>query len=372
MTATKWVFWFSAGLVFYVYLGYPALLWVAQLMFRRPVAKSGFEPFVSVLIPAFNEESVIQAKVRSVLHSEYLSDRLEIVVACDGCTDETASRVREIIGNGKSNLRLFDFHENRGKLGTINRVMPHLSGEITVFSDAASLLAPDALRLLIRNFADQKVGAASGVYRVIDKDKAALGKQEDLYWKYETFLKTLESRIGSVIGAHGSLFAVRTHLFPRLDPSVINDDLVIPIRILQQGYRVAYEPAAVSYEQAHEMAGFGRRVRIMAGNIEQLREIAGLLWPPQPLHLFFFLSHKAGRVLVPLGLITLAVSSILLWPQSPYLWLGVGQLAFYVLAALGALFPLRPKALRLPYYFCMINAAVFAAVPRLIRKRGWS
>jgi cellulose synthase/poly-beta-1,6-N-acetylglucosamine synthase-like glycosyltransferase len=235
------------------------------------------------------------------------------------------------------------------------------------FSDAASMLAADSLRTLVQSFSDARVGAASGVYRLLKKDQAQLGAQEDLYWKYETFLKVQESKLGAFTGAHGSLYAIRRALYPFPPVATINDDFTIPMRILERGHRVAYEPAAVAYEEAHEMEGFSRRVRITAGNIEQLREIKGLLWPPRPFVLFCLLSHKTGRLLVPVFMLIALVANIVLRGQFPYKWLLLGQGLFYGIAVLGAMFGLKPKVLRLPYYFCMINSALFAWVYQALR-----
>jgi len=176
------------------------------------------------------------------------------------------------------------------------------------------------------------------------------------------------------LGCHGSLYALRKELYPFPKPGTINDDYVIPIRIVQKGYRVTYEPGAVSVEEAHEMTGFSRRVRIMTGNFEQLSELGALIWPPRPLPLFFFLSHKAGRLLVPLAMIALLITNALLLDRPLYLALGVGQLAFYLLVALGAVVQLKQKLLRLPYYFCMINAAAFVGMYHALigrRQMAW-
>jgi len=202
----------------------------------------------------------------------------------------------------------------------------------------------------------------SGVYRVLNPQQAALGAQEALYWRYETFLKLQEASLGCMLGAHGSLFAIRKHLYPFLPPATINDDFLIPLRVVEQGYRVAYEPSAVAYEQAHEMEGFGRRVRIAAGNVEQLVEAKRLLWPPRPMLLFSFLSHKAGRLLVPLAMLAALAASLALWGHPFYTAMALVQILFYALAVLGAFFPLKPRWLRLPYYFSMINGALFAWV----------
>ncbi len=367
---TRLIFWLSAAVVVYAYLGYPLLLWLVQFLFRRPVRKAPIEPSVSLLISAYNEAQVIAAKVRNSLALDYPPDRLEIVVASDGSTDGTAQIVRSLIGQeSKGRVRLLEFLENRGKVTALNDAVPQLRGEIVAFSDASSMLAKDALRKLVANFADERVGAVSGVYKVLNQDHARLGRQEDFYWKYETFLKLQEAKIGALTGAHGCLYGMCKSLYPFPPPGTINDDFVIPTSVLRRGFRIAYETQAIAYEEAHEMEGFGRRVRIMGGNIAQMREIKGLLWPPRPLVLFCFLSHKGARIIVPLAMISLAVSNVFLWRTPFYAWVVGGQILFYGLALLGALGWLKPKVLRLPFYFCMINASLFAWLYRVVSAR---
>lgn len=363
-------FWISAGFAVYVYLGYPLLVWTLQAVFGSPPRKGPIEPSVSLLVAAYNEAGVIGEKIKNSLALDYPAEKLEIVVASDGSKDATAEIVRSFVAaEGEGRVRLLDFDVNRGKTTVLNEAVPKLRGEIVALSDASSMLAADSIRTLVQHFSDPRIGAVSGVYRLLKKDQANLGSQEDLYWKYETFLKVQEAKVGAFTGAHGSLYAIRRELYPFPSANTINDDFTIPIRILERGHRVAYEPAAVAYEEAHEMEGFSRRVRIMAGNIEQLREIKGLLWPPRPLVAFCLLSHKTGRLLVPLFLLLTLATNIALRDQFPYGWLLLGQVLFYGLALLGSRFKLRPKVLRLPYYFCMINSALFAWVYHALRHR---
>jgi len=362
------VLWCAAGVVFYVYLGYPVLLLVLGGLFARPIEKKPITPSVSLLVAAFNEGDVIEAKIRNALALDYPADRLEIVVASDGSTDGTLELAGKLADGDR--VRVVAYPSNRGKLIVLNDTVPTLKGDVVALSDASSMLEASSLRHLMSNFADPTVGAVSGVYRVQARDEAELGRQEDFYWKYETFVKLQEARLGSILGAHGSLYAFRRSLYPFPEPGTINDDYVIPVRILQKGYRIAYEPRAVAYEPAHEMGGFSRRVRIMAGNLAQLREIKGLLWPPQWLALWFFLSHKAGRLVVPVAMVALLASNALLLDSGLYRALGLLQLAFYALALLGTIHRLRPKVLRLPHYFCMINAAAFVAAYRAVSGRG--
>jgi len=370
MTTTRLLFWISAGVTVYVYAGYPVLLWLLQAVVRTAPRQEPVEPSVSLLVAAYNEAAVIGDKIRNSLALDYPAGKLEIVVASDGSKDATAEIVRSFYKSESERggpIRLLNYEQNRGKMAVLNDAVRELRGDIVAFSDASSMLAADSLRILVQSFNDARVGAASGVYRLLKKDQAQLGAQEDLYWKYETFLKVQEAKLGAFTGAHGSLYAIRRALYPFPPLNTINDDFTIPMRILERGHRVAYEPAAVAYEEAHEMEGFSRRVRITAGNIEQLREIKGLIWPPRPFVLFCLLSHKTGRLLVPVFMLIALGANIILRGQFPYNWLLLGQVLFYGLAVLGAMANLKPKVLRLPYYFCMINSALFAWVYQALR-----
>ena len=364
----KTILWTSAALAAYIYVGFPVLLAFLQRFAKRPVAKRPIEPTVSVLVAAYNEARVIEEKIRNTIALDYPADRIDVAIACDGPRDDTtaiAQRAASQIGEGR--VRVFAYPVNRGKLHVLNDTMRELSGDIVVLTDAASMLERDAVRRLVENFADPAVGAVSGVYRITRGDEAALGNQEDLYWKYETFLKQAEGDVGSILGCHGALYAVRRELYPYPAPTTINDDYVIPMRILQRGYRVAYDSSAVAREEAHEMSGFSRRVRIMTGNFQQLSELRALVRPLRPLPLFFFLSHKAGRLIVPLAMIAMFVANLFLLREPFYRTLFGLQLGFYALVLLGALIRLRPKILRLPYYFCMINAAAFQGMYHALR-----
>jgi cellulose synthase/poly-beta-1,6-N-acetylglucosamine synthase-like glycosyltransferase len=362
------VFWIAAGVAFYVYVGFPLVLVFLRRFASRSVERRPTEPTVSLLVAAYNEADVIEAKIRNALALRYPPEKLEIAIACDGPKDGTtaiAEGVAAAAGGGR--VRVFAYPVNRGKLHVLNDTVPHLSGEIVALSDAASMLNEDAISRLVENFADPSVGAVSGVYRVVSGDQTALGNQEDLYWRYETFLKHAEGDVSSILGCHGALYALRRELYPFPKPTTINDDYVIPMRIVQRGFRVVYDPRAVATEEAHEMAGFSRRVRIMTGNFQQLGELTSLVRPLRVGPLFFFLSHKAGRLIVPIAMLAMLIANLFLLDQRLYRVLFALQLTFYALVALGAIVRLRPKILRLPYYFCMINAAAFLGMYHALR-----
>jgi poly-beta-1,6-N-acetyl-D-glucosamine synthase len=363
------IFWIAAAAVLYTYAGYPLALLALRLVIRRPVRRQSIEPSVSLIIPAYNEAAVIARKIQNALDLDYPAGKLEIIVASDGSSDDTAAIARQFTDGDR--VRVLAFPRNRGKMATLNASVPEARGEVIVFSDAPALLQPEALRRLMENFADPSVGAASGRYTVIRAGDVSTGASEDFYWRYETFLKVCESELESTLGGHGHLCAIRRSLYPYPAADVINDDFVIPVSVLAKGYRAVHEPAAVVYEEAREMAGFGRRVRIVAGNIQQLREIQGLLRPFRGLPLFFFFSHKLGRLLAPVAMLATLIASLCLVAAPLYRAVFCVQAIFYLLAAWGAMWRIRPKILMLPFYFSMINAAAFfGCYYALTRRRG--
>jgi cellulose synthase/poly-beta-1,6-N-acetylglucosamine synthase-like glycosyltransferase len=355
------VFWIAVLIPLYAFAGYPLVLLGLGLALHREVKKAPIRPPVSLLIPAYNEARVIARKVENSLALEYPADRIEIVIVSDGSSDSTVDIARAVAWE-KGVVRVLALPKNGGKVAALNAAVPELCGEIIVFSDASAMLAPDSVGRLVENFADPAVGAASGRYRVVKPNEVNIGGSEDTYWKYEGFLKAQESRLESTLGAHGHLHAIRKELYPFPPAETINDDYVIPLSVLGRGFRAVYEPAALVYEEAREMTGFGRRIRIMAGNLQQLRHLGQVLSPWRPLPLFFFLSHKVVRLLVPFAMVIALAANLWLLGWQPYRVLLCAQLLFYALAVFGLTGRLRPRALRLPFYFCMVNSAAFFGV----------
>lgn len=355
------LFWLFIAIPVYAYLGYPVTLLLLRYILHRKVKKGDITPRLSLLIPAYNECSNIERKIRNSLTLDYPPELLEIVVACDGSKDGTPGLAKRLAESAESEgrVRVLDFPVNRGKILTLNAAVREVGGEIIVFSDASAILNGNALRKLIRNFADPRVGAVSGKYTVIKPHEVNIGASEDFYWKYETFLKTQEAELSSTLGGHGHLHAIRAELYPFPPPGTINDDYIIHASVIAKGWRAVYEPDAVIREEAHEMTGFGRRVRIMAGNIQQLREIKPLLKPLRPMPVFFFLCHKGLRLVVPFTMVAAFCANLFLLDRPFYQLLLALQVVFYLMAIGGWMARLRPKFLMLPYYFSMINAAAF-------------
>ena len=353
--------WLSVTIPVYTYFGYPITLLILRRLIHNRVRKQPISPSVTLLIPAYNESKNITKKLENSLALDYPEASLQILVACDGCKDETASLATQVASapRAQGRIRVLDYAVNRGKILTLNAAVLEAEGEIIVFSDASAILNADAIRLLVRNFADPNVGSVSGKYTVIKPHEVNIGTSEDTYWKYETFLKSQESEISSTVGGHGHLHAIRRKLYPFPPAGTINDDHIIHASVIPKGYRAVYEPEAVIREEAHEMTGFARRVRIMAGNIQQLREIKPLLRPLRPLPLFFFFCRKVLRLVVPFAMMAALLLNLLLIDHPLYRVLLAAQTCFYALAIVGCFIRIRPKLLMLPYYFSMINAAIF-------------
>ena len=356
------IFWYSLWTLIYIYIGYPILVWRLARMFGGDPQHEPITPTVSLLIPAYNEEAHIEAKLRNSLALDYPKDRLKIVVASDGSTDRTNAIVKRFHAQG---VQLLAIPYNIGKAAMLDRTVPLLRGELVVFSDASSELEPDALRNLVRSFADPRVGCVSGFYRL--RGSPDLRRQgEGLYWRYETFIKQQESRLHSILGAHGAFYAIRKILFSRLGEAEINDDYLIPMRIVAQGCRAVYEPSAVAWEcEVASLEGeFARRRRIAAGNCQQIIELRQLLNPLRGWIAFTFFSHKVLRTIAPLLMITLLVSTFWLPPFWSSGMLSA-QALFYASAFMGYVCQRRGRDARWlspPLYFCLGNLAMLAGV----------
>ena len=359
------IFWGFAWMVWYVFVGYPLCVWALARLIGRDPERRAITPTVSLLIPAYNEEAHIEEKLHNSLALNYPKDRLEIVVASDGSTDRTNAIVNRFSARG---VKLLLMRENIGKSAMLSRTVPLLRGEVVVFSDVSSELEADALRQLVRSFADRQVGCVSGLYRLKRSATDLRAQGEGLYWRYETFIKEQESRLHSILGAHGAFYAIRKPLFQRFRESEINDDYLIPMRIVMQGYRAVYEPLARAWERelASVEGEFARRRRIAAGNCQQIVELRRMLSPSYGWVAWCFFSHKVLRMAAPLGMLMMLVATLWL----PYPVAGVAltlQLLFYASGCAGYLCQRRGRMVRWlspPFYFCLGNVAMLAGLLR--------
>lgn len=372
------LFWLSLFIVFYTFLGYGIVLYILVLIRRAFKGKRlapGLDqdfPTLTLVIAAYNEESIIEEKIANTLQLSYPAGKLSLVFVTDGSSDGTP----ELVGNYPQ-IKLMHTPVRSGKILAMHRAMDEVDTEVVVFTDANTFLNKDALLLIARHYADNKVGAVSGEKRVMQDALSDATAGEGFYWKYESTLKNWDSELYSVVGAAGELFSVRRSLYRSVEPDTILDDFMISMQIAEQGYRIVYEPDAYASELSSEniKEELKRKVRIAAGGIQSILRLKKLMNPfHDPLLVFQYISHRVLRwTVTPFLMILALVLNILIVVKSGgviYQLLLAGQIGFYGLALAGWILETRKikvKALFVPYYFCMMNYAVLAGIRRYFK-----
>jgi cellulose synthase/poly-beta-1,6-N-acetylglucosamine synthase-like glycosyltransferase len=365
------LFWLCFGLVMYAYLGYPLLIWCFARWFGHrncpPELEESELPTMSLLIAAFNEEAVIEERIRNALAMDYPREKLEIAVGSDGSTDATVEIVRRFADRG---VRLFDF-SRRGKAGVLNAAIPKLKGDILLLSDANTYMQHDAPRKLARWFKKPEVGSVCG--RLVLIDSPTGGNADGFYWKYETFLKKSEGSLGALLGVNGAIYSIRRHLFVPIPITPI-DDFILPLLAkLNSNCAIVYESKAVAWEETAPDIGseFRRRSRFGAGGFQSLGLLWRLLDPRRGWIAFTLFSHKLLRWLCPFFLLGMLATNLLLCAQPFYQFLLIGQTGFYLTAFLASFIPAWvkfSKPLRLATMFSVMNVALLVGFCRWARQ----
>jgi cellulose synthase/poly-beta-1,6-N-acetylglucosamine synthase-like glycosyltransferase len=367
------LFWALLGLLFYTYAGYPALALVLSRFRRRRIAKGACEPTVTIIIAAHNEAAQIDATLRNKLALDYPSDKLQIIVVSDGSVDGTDDIVRRFVPRGVMALRQ---EPRRGKTAALNLAVRHASGEVLVFADANSLYARDAVRLLVRNFQDPEVGYVTGRL-VYGAGGTNVGAGCRLYMAYEDVLRGAETHLGSIVGVNGGIDAVRTSLYRVMQDEQL-PDFVLPLSVVQRGYRVVYERDAVLKEPTLTTSRdeYRMRVRVALRAWCALSDMRALFGPRHGLFAFQLFSHKTLRYLVFAMLPVLYAASLLLWSSGVvYQAVVVGGVLLLSAAAIGARLERKGRSsatFGIPYYFLLINAAAGHAFVNFLRGRRTS
>lgn len=364
------LFWFMIALLVYVYVGFTALVVLVAQMRRKRVRQAEITPRISLLIPVWNEERTIAERLDNALALDYPKDALEIIVPSDGSNDRTEEIVARYAAHGVRFLAL----PRRGKIHAIKDAVAAATGELLVFSDANSMYERNALRMLARNFADAEVGGVCGNQIYVKAKSADTTSQgETLYWSFDKWLKQSESLTGSIVSAHGAIYAVRRSLYQHPASAAVTDDFAISTAVIEQGYRLVFESEAIAYEEPVSAAKreFGRKVRIMN------RGLRGVLLRKRLLNPFRYgfysvilFSHKVLRRMVSFFLLALlAISWVISTHSEFYFYAAAAQSLFYVFAALGYLLRShrlgRLKFFYIPFFYCLANAAALVAFIKL-------
>jgi len=364
------LFFISLAILIYIYLGYPMVVYTASLIRKGGVSKGMYQPHVTILISAYNEEKYIGATIENKLLLNYPRDKIEIIVISDGSDDTTDDIVRSYSERG---VRLVRQEPRKGKTSALNMAVSMAHGEILVFSDANSIYDLDALRNLMENFADPSVGYATGKMVYINPDGTAIGDGCSAYMNYENMLRNLETRVGSIVGVDGGIDAVRKFLYLNMKVDQL-PDFVLPLMVVEQGYKVVYESRALLKEEALKRSDdeYRMRVRVSLRALWVLWDMRRFLNPAHyGLFSFQLLSHKVLRYLGVVFMIGSYVFNTLILTRSRFLWIPfLLQSLFYGAAITG--YALEKKGVKLnvlyiPYYFCLINIAAGHALIKFFR-----
>ena len=365
--------WLAAILVGYVYVGYPILIGLLAWVMPKPVRQASIEPTVTLLISAFNEAHVIGDKLKNAVALDYPKNKLEILVISDASSDETDSIVQSFSDQGVTLLRM---PERGGKTVGLNAAMKIAKSDIVIFSDANIMYREDTILQLVKNFADSSVGCATGDSQYVDDPHSAAHAQENTYWGYERFIRSMESLVGSTVGGDGAIFAIRRELYQPLSPETIND-LVIPLQIVTKGYRAVFEPTAVGLEPS---AGdfrkeFRRKRRIVNRSWRGVMSVAGILNPfCSGIFAWQVWSHKVLRWLVLPFLMIGFAGCLSAYEIGGVYRLGVwGGIASFFAAAAGPFLPASlgrsAKVVQTVFYFYLVNLAAILGVTKALSGR---
>lgn len=363
------VFW-----VLYTWAGYPALLWLFRRLFARSVLRDGTRtrPFVSIIVPVYNEEEQIAAKLLDCLALNYPRERLEILVVSDGSTDRTEEIAEEFAARD-SRIRLLRGAGRMGKSGAQNLAVQAAQGEILFLTDVEARTRADALLLLVSNFVDPRVGLVTATI-YLGEPSNAIAKGQGYYWRYELFLRQGESDLGTLATASGQALAVRRTAFVPMK-TCYGDDCVLPLCVRLLGYRVLHDSRAAVFDTfPHSIEGELRaRVRMVARNWTGTLSQPVLLNPLRfPGTAWGLVSHKLLRWLTPFFLAVLLAASTASFLHGRYVLLWLLQIAFYGAGFVGWLRTRSGEHTRvfaLPFAFCLANVGFFLGVIKAFRNQ---
>lgn len=352
------LFWLCILLLVSIFFLYPLILFVISFFNKEKIIKKDFQPAVSIIIAAYNEEELIAKKIENSFSLNYPKDKIEVVAVSDGSSDGTNKIIEEF--KDTEGLKGIILKENKGKTTAINAAVSEAKGEVLLFTDANVWLDEDAIKHLVSNFNDDNVGCVCGQLNYYNPSESETANTGGLYWRYEEAIKRLESSTGSTMGADGSIFAIRKHLFRKLEPYLI-DDFSTSIGTLIQGYRIVFEDKAKAFEKhTTELKDEIMRRRRIANRVyTAIIYFKNDLMSLSSLNKFKFFMHKFGRYWAGLFMLLAFVSNgILLWEADFYFYLFLLQVGFYFLAFIGFLLSnieIQFKPFYIPYYFFIMN-----------------
>ena len=383
MLTLKILFWLLLFIVFYAYLGYGILLFF-MVRIKRVLCKkkndvqSGYEPEVTLFVAAYNEKDYVEAKVQNSFELDYPKEKVRQVWVTDGSDDGTPEMLKKYSDKG---VEVYHEAARGGKIGAMNRGMQFVKSPIVIFSDGNTMLGKESVRRIVNLFANTKVGCVSGEKRIFNKEKDSAAGTEGIYWKYESKLKKWDAELYSVVGAAGELFAIKTNLYQPVERDTLLDDFIISLRVAMKGFTIQYDPEAYAIESAsaNVKEELKRKIRIAAGGIQSIVRLKPLLNIFKYGMLSFqYISHRVLRwTVAPLALpliflfnFILAFHYGLLEVSNIFTLLFYAEVLFYLMALAGWYLENRKISIKLlfvPYYFFIMNYAVFMGIKRYFK-----
>jgi cellulose synthase/poly-beta-1,6-N-acetylglucosamine synthase-like glycosyltransferase len=371
----EFIFWISTFIFFYNYIGYPVLIYFFNTFQKKAFnADPDYRPSVSFIVAAYNEESCIEQKIVNCLSLKYPKDLIEFIFITDGSTDKTVAII-----SAYPFIKLMHQSERGGKTHALNRAVASASNEILVFNDANTIINEEAILRITRHYKDQTVGGVAGEKKVINPQKQEFQSagNEGFYWKYESFLKQLDSDFYSVVGAAGELFSIRRSLYEPIDKRIILDDFIISMEVAIKGYKVVYEKEAYASELPSQnlQEEQKRKIRIAAGGFQAMTILKPANWYWRyPRLLFLYISHRVLRwAFSPFCLILAFVSSLIMSILSGlFYWKLFFAIQFIVYVTVLTTHIISPekvtfKPAKLLYYFVFMNVSVISGFFRFLR-----
>jgi len=377
-----YLFWISAIVLFYCYFGYAlivsiiyALTMPARQVITNPETTEEW-PAVTLLVCAYNEKEVLKKKIENILELDYPAEKLSVIFITDGTTDDSDRLIRQ--------YPLFKLLHQPGRLGkyaAVKKGMQNVATPLVVFSDANSILNRESIKNIVVHYANGLVGGVAGEKRIFKgKEISAVGEAEGFYWQYESYLKKLDARFNTVVGAAGELFSIRSGLFLPLEEDIILDDFIISMNICLKGYKIEYEPGAFAteYPSASIKQEMKRKIRISAGAYQSIRLLGGSFnFFRHPLLIFQYVSRRLFRwVICPLMLPVFFLTNLYIFISNTHLalydWVFYGQVIFYLLVLPGWWLVSKRKRsgiLVVPFYFIFMNYCLVAGFFRILRKK---
>lgn len=352
------IFWVSIGVIALVYFGYPLLLSLAAFFNKRPHSKNRINPQVTLLIPAYNEENVIQDKLNNSLLLNYPKDKIEILLILDQCTDRTKEIARQYIDKG---IIIIEQTPRRGKIAALNLAVPQARGEILIFTDADILLDENSVMNLVDNFSDNNIGCVGGELHYESNRDSLIEAGEGLYFSYDKFLRRKESDMQSLFVVSGSIYAMRKDLFAPIREDLA-DDFINPISVASKGFGVIYDQTAKAHGKIAKTTKdeFYQKVRMITQGFHASTQIYRFINSKNLIYLVEFLFHKFLRWMIPLFLISILVTNIILLNVQFYKVVFCGQAIFYLFSIIGLFLQERHinvKIFYVPFYYVLINVA---------------